>query len=448
MDTTIFKAYDIRGVYPEQINEELVYKIGQAYSQIIKPQGKVVVGMDVRLSSPELKKALIEGLTDAGVDVLDVGLISTEMIYFATGFYKLAGGIVITASHNPAEYNGMKMVREQAIPISSDTGIYEIRDWAAAGHEKIVAKIKGQVETKDILADFVKFALGFIDAKNIKPLKMVYNPNFGFEGEVLKKAVEIGNLPLELVGLNENPDGHFPKGRPDPFVPENRPEFVELVKSSKSDLGVTWDADADRVFFCSGSGVFVEPYYMNALLIKGVLKKNLGATIVYDPRYTWALIDSTKENGGKSDICRVGHSFIKEKMRQIDAVFSGESSGHTYFKDFFYADSGLIPLLVVLEMVSREGNLDTLLKPYWDKYFISGEINTKTGRAKEIMAEIETKYANSKISKIDGLSVEYSDWRASIRTSNTEPLLRLNVEAKSQKLLDEKTAELLVLIRT
>lgn len=447
IDTSVFKAYDIRGIYPSQINEDLVYKIGQAYAQIIKPQGKVAVGMDVRLSSPQLKKALIEGLTDAGVSVVDVGLISTEMIYFATGFYKLAGGICVTASHNPAEYNGMKMVREEAKPISSDTGIFEIRDWVAGNNEIIETDIKGEVETQDILADFVKFALGFVDITKIKPLKLVYNPNFGYEGEVLKKAVEIGNLPLELVGINENPDGHFPKGRPDPFVPENRPEFMELVKSSKADLGVTWDADADRVFFCAGSGTFVEPYHMNALLIKGILKKYPASTIIYDPRYTWAVIDSTIENGGKVDASRVGHSFIKEKMRKVDAVFSGEASGHTYFRDFYFADSGLIPLLIVLEMVSTEGDLDTLLKPYWDKYFISGEINTKTEKAQEIMTEIEAKYADGEISKLDGLSVEYTDWRASVRTSNTEPLLRLNVEAKSQEKMEEMRDELLKMIQ-
>ena len=447
LNTDIFKAYDIRGIYPTQINEDLVYKIGQAYAATIKPQGKVAVGMDVRLSSPQLKKALIEGLTDAGVSVVDVGLISTEMIYFATGFYSLAGGICVTASHNPTEYNGMKMVREKAIPISSDTGIYEIRDWVASDQKKIVAVEKGKVEKKDILSDFVNFALKFADIDKIKPMKLVYNPNFGYEGEVLKKAVEIGKLPLELVGLNENPDGNFPKGRPDPFVPENRPEFVELVKSSKADLGVTWDADADRVFFCTGSGTFVEPYYMNALLVKGILAKNPGSTIIYDPRYTWAVIDSTLENGGKADISRVGHSFIKEKMRQVDAVFSGESSGHTYFRDFYYADSGLIPLLIVLELISTEGSLDKLLKPYFDKYFISGEINTKTERVTEIMKELEVKYADAKIDKIDGLSIEYPDWRASIRTSNTEPLLRLNVEAKSEAKMTEMRDELLGLIR-
>lgn len=444
-DPTIFKAYDIRGIYPEQIDEDLAYKIGQGYVEVVKPEGKVAVGMDVRNSSPSLKKAVIQGLVDAGIDIIDVGLISTEMLYFAVGNYKLAGGIQVTASHNPAEYNGMKMVRDEAKPISSDTGLFAIRDLAKIGEKKVVDNI-GAIEAKDILDDFCQFALKFTDVAKIKTLKLVYNPNFGFEGVVLKRLVQMGKLPLELVGLNEIPNGNFPKGRPDPFIPENRPEFVELVKSTGADLGVTWDADADRVFFCTKSGVFVEPYFMNALLIKGVLAKNPGATIIYDPRNTWALIDSIKDNGGKADISRVGHSFIKEKMRAVDAVFSGESSGHTYFKDFWYADSGLLPLLIVLELISEQGDLDTLLKPYFDKYFISGEINTTTNRAQEIMAELENKYSDAKIDKLDGLSIEYPDWRASIRTSNTEPLLRLNLEATSKQKMEEMTGEVMGII--
>lgn len=444
----IFKAYDIRGVYPSEINEELAYKIGQAYAKIIQPKGNVAVGMDVRQSSPQLKEAMINSLTDAGIDVVDVGLISTEMIYFAVGNFGYAGGIQITASHNPAEYNGVKMVREEARPISSDNGIFEIRDLISKNEEKVQSTTKGKVEKKDILADFSNFVLKFIDVTKIKPLKLVYNPNFGFEGEVLQSVVAAGKLPLELVGLNEKPDGTFPKGRPDPFVPENRPEFVELVKSSHADLGVAWDADADRVFFCAGSGKFIEPYYINALLIKGMLQKNPGSAIIYDPRYTWALIDSATENGGKPVIERVGHSFIKAAMRKEDAVFSGESSGHTYFRDFWYADSGIIPLLIVLELISTQGDLDTLLTPYWDKYFISGEHNSTVVDAKAIMQKIEAKYADAQIDHLDGLSIEYPDWRASIRTSNTEPLMRLNVEAKSSELVEEKKNEILNIIRS
>lgn len=449
MDSSIFKAYDIRGIYPTEINEGLIYKIGQAYVKVVKPQGKVAVGHDVRVHSKKLAEFLINGLTDAGVEVVDIGLISTEMLYFAVGNYDYAGGLQVTASHNPAEYNGLKVVREKAMPVSSDTGLYEMRDLVAQGQEKVVSEKKGQVEKKDVLADFVQFCLGFINTQNLKPLKLVYNPNFGFEGEVLKKVVEIGKLPLTLVGLNEKPDGTFPKGRPDPFRPENRPEFIEKVKTEKADLGVAWDADADRVFFCTDSDVFVEPYYMNALLIKIALEKDPGAKIVYDPRYTWALIDSARENGGEAVISKVGHSFIKEKMRAVDGVFCGESSGHLYFKKFWYADSGMIPLLMVLELISREGDLDTLLKPYFEKYFISGEINSEVKDVQAKLAELKEKYADGKIDELDGLSVEYDrDWRFNVRPSNTEPLLRLNLEAKSKELMEEKRDGILALIRT
>lgn len=443
----IFKAYDIRGIYPSEIDEDLIYKIGQAYVKVIQPNGKVVVGHDVRLSSEKLSESLIKSLTDAGIDVVDVGLISTEMLYYTVGNYGYYGGLQVTASHNPAEYNGLKMVREQAKPVSSDTGIYEMRDLILTGQEKVESDKKGSVEKKDILVDFVDFALKFTDTASIKPMKLVYNPNFGFEGEVLKKMVEVGKLPLTLVGLNDTPNGHFPKGRPDPFRPENRPEFVELVKSSGADLGVAWDADADRVFFCTKSGHFLEPYYLNALLIKLQLRKEPGSTIVYDPRFVWALVDSAKENGGNAVISRVGHSFIKEKMREVDGVFCGESSGHTYFKDFWYADSGIIPLLLVLELISKEGDLDVLLKPYFDKYFMPGEINTEVKDAAAKIKEIKEKYADGNQDELDGISVEYADWRFNVRSSNTEPLLRLCLEAKSQELMEEKRDEVLNLIR-
>lgn len=448
MNPSIFKAYDIRGLYPEEINEDLIYKIGQAYVRVAKPTGKVAVGRDVRIHSEKLAKSLINGLTDAGIDVVDIGLVSTEMLYFAVGKYGFSGGLQVTASHNPAEYNGLKMVREEARPVSSDTGIDEIKDLIAAGDENIELTKKGTVEKKDVLADFIEFTMGFIDTKAIKPLELVYNPNFGFEGEVLKKAVADGGLPLAIIGLNDTPDGTFPKGRPDPFRPENRPEFIEKVKSESADLGVAWDADADRVFFCTKEGVFVEPYFMNALLIKIALLKNPGAKIIYDPRYTWALVDAARQNGGEAVISRVGHSFIKEKMREVDAVFCGESSGHTYFKDFWYADSGMIPLLLVLELISKEGNLDELLQPYFERYFISGEINLEVADGEGKIAELKSKYSDGEISELDGLSVEYNrDWRFNVRPSNTEPLLRLNVEAKSKELMERKRDELLKVIR-
>jgi len=447
MNPAIFKAYDIRGTYPEEINEEIAYKIGQAYVSAIKPQGKVAVGMDVRLSSPQLKKAVISGLTDAGIDVMDIGLISTEMLYFAVGSYNLAGGIAVTASHNPAEFNGMKMVKAEAAPISSDNGIFEIRDLVVA-NTIISAPAKGEVETKDIMSDFANYMLKYVDKDKIKPTKIVANANFGYEAVVLREVIKAGDLPITIVGLNDVPDGRFPKGRPDPFLPENRPEFVELVKSSGSDFGAAWDADADRVFFCTGSGKFVDSYFMSAAMIAYILQKSPGETIIHDPRYTWALIDSANENGGKALLERVGHSFIKARMRKDNAIFSGESSGHTYFRDFWYADSGIIPLLLVLEMISSKGEtLDEILEPYFKRYFISGEFNNKVADSAATMAKIEANFSDAEITKMDGLSIEYPEWRASIRSSNTEPLLRLNVEAKSEKLMEEKRDLLLNMIR-
>jgi len=286
--------------------------------------------------------------------------------------------------------------------------------------------------------------LKFIDTKAIKPLKVVINPNFGFQGEVIKYVVKKGNLPITLVGLNDTPDGTFPKGRPDPFVPENRPEFLNLVKNQGADFGIAWDADGDRVFFATEKGDFIESYYMNALFIADILKKNPGAKIIYDPRYTWALIDAAKENGGEAILERVGHSFIKARMRKEDAVFCGESSGHTYFRDFWYADCGVIPALMVMEMVSKKGKkLSELVEPLFNKYFISGEINTTVSNAKMVLEKIKEKYNEAQISEIDGVSIEYADWRANIRPSNTEPLFRLNVEAKSQELLDLKKREII-----
>ncbi len=441
IDPKIFKAYDIRGVYPEQVNEDLAYKIGRSYCLVVSPSGPVAVGMDVRIHSETLKNALIKGITDAGFDVVDLGLISTEMLYFAVGNYGYGGGIQVTASHNTAEYNGFKMTRAEAIPISSDTGIFEIRDMVMEGKEDIV-KSKGLVSKKEILDDFARFVLGFINPSKIKSFKIAYNPNFGFEGAVLEKVKEVGKFDFDLFGLNHIPDGTFPKGQPDPFKEENRPEFIEFVKNSKVDIGVAWDADADRVFFCTGAGKFIDPYYINAVLIKHILKKTGGGKIVYDPRYTWALIDAAEEAGGEAVMERVGHSFIKARMREEDAIFAGESSGHTYFKDFWYADSGIIPLLIVLEMISSGPTLEELLNPLFAKYFISGEINKKVGNKEKIFEKLKEKYSDAKISEIDGLSIEYNDWRASVRASNTEPLLRINIEGKSRDIMEKKRDEI------
>ncbi len=447
-DPSIFKAYDIRGIYPDNLDNDIAYKIGQAYVAYVKPEGEIMVGHDVRVHSEELKKSLIEGLTDAGINVVDVGLISTDMLYFTVGHYNLAGGITVTASHNPPEWHGMKMIREKVIPLNGEAGVYQIRDLVAQGHT-YKAENKGTVRTMDIYDDYADYILSWIQPEKIKPLKVVANPNFGFSGVIFKKIIERGKLPIEVIYLNGEPDGTFPKGRPDPMVPENRTELEELVKSSNADLGIAWDADADRVFFCAEGGMFLSPYYLNTLLIKHMLKKYPGEKVIYDPRYTWATIDAIKEAGGTPLLERVGHTYIKERMREENAIFSGEASGHTYYRDFYYADCGMIPPMQLLEYLSEnETKLTEALRPVMNKYFISEEVNTKVEDVNKKMDEIAEKYSNAQISKLDGVAIEYDDYRFCVRPSNTEPLLRLTLEAKSQELMEEKRDEVLELIRS
>ncbi len=442
INSEIFKAYDIRGVYPDEINEDVVYDIGRAYVEVVNLSGSVAVGMDIRIHSKKLKDSLIESLLDSGVNVVDIGLASTEMLYFSVGQYNLQGGIQVTASHNAAKYNGLKMTREKVIPLSSETGIFEIRDIVLEGKFSKVKKKRGKLIRKNVLKEYAEFVLSFIDKDKIKPFKLAYNPSFGYQGILLEEIKRVGGLPLKLKGLNHIPDGTFPKGRPDPFRHEKRPEFIDFTKESGADFGVAWDADADRVFFCTGGGVFVEPYFINALLVKHILKENKGGKIIYDPRYTWALIDSAKEAKGEALLERVGHSFIKERMRKEKAIFSGESSGHTYFKDFWYADSGAIPLLMVLEILSKGPNLDELLEPLFKRYFISGEINFEVKNTRDVLEKIRKKYSDARILEVDGLSFEFKDWRGNVRGSNTEPLLRVNIEGRSREIVDEKREEI------
>ncbi|HKC04889.1 MAG TPA: phosphomannomutase/phosphoglucomutase [Patescibacteria group bacterium] len=448
IDPSVFKAYDIRGIYPENITPELAYKLGQAYAEYVKPKGEVVVGNDVRLHSEELKNKVAEGLMDSGIDVCDIGLISTDMYYFAVGNYGFAGGIQASASHNPPEFHGFKMIREKVIPISFEEGISQMRDLIQKDEFKVSQK-KGKLRKLNIEDDYVNYTLGWLKNKNFKPLKIVINANFGYAGIMFKKIVEVGKLPITIIGLNDKPDGTFPKGRPDPFVPENRVEFSELVKSSRADFGIAWDADADRIFFCADGGKFLEPYFLNTILIKQMLRKFPGEKIVYDPRYTWALIDTVKENGGIPVICRVGHSYIKAKMREENALYATESSGHTYFRDFWYADNGMIPAMQVLEFLSEnQTTLSEAIKPVMSKYFISGEINSEVVDKEGKMKEISEKYKDGTLDTLDGISIEYSDYRFNVRPSNTESLLRLNVEAKSKDLMQQKRDEILAIIRS
>jgi phosphomannomutase len=448
IDQSIFKAYDIRGVYPSTINEDIAYRIGQGFVDYAKPTGEVMVGMDVRLFSGVLKDSLIKGITDCGINVVDVGLMSTDMLYFGVGNYKFDGGLQTTASHNPPEWHGFKMVEKGPTPTTLEHGIGQMRDFVASD-KTITSEKKGLVRKMDIWEDYSDYILSWIDPKKIRPLKVVINPNFGLGGKIFEKIVQKGKLPLELIKLNFEPDGHFPKGRPDPFVPENRVEFSELVKSSGADLGITWDADSDRVFFCADGGLFVEPYYLNTILIKQMLKKFPNQKIVYDPRYTWGLIDAITENGGEAVISQVGHSYIKEKLKEQNALFGTESSGHTYYRDYWFSDCGMIPAMQVLEYLSENtAKLSDVVGPIMNKYYISGEINSDVQDKEGKMNEIAEKYKDAKQSRLDGVAVEYGDWRFCVRPSNTEPLLRLTLEAKSKELMEQKRDEVLAIIRS
>lgn len=449
IDNSIFKAYDIRGVYPTSVNEELAYKIGYAYTKLFKPAGKVLIGNDVRTYSKILKDNMIQGITDAGKDVFDVGWMSTDMLYFGVGSYKTSGGIQVTASHNPPEWHGFKMVKEGVVPTTFENGISQIRDYLHNNSDYPVVK-KGKVEVFDnILKDYSKYILSWIDTSKIKPLKIVINPNFGYGGLIFENIVKTGNLPIELIKLNFEPDGTFPKGRPDPFIPENRVEFMELVKTSGADLGITWDADSDRVFFCADKGIFVHPYYLNTILIKTMLQKYPGQKIIYDPRYSWGLIDAIKDNGGTPIISKVGHSYIKENMRKENALFATESSGHTYYRDYWYSDCGMLPAVQIIEYLSKTDiPLSKQCEPLFKKYFICEETNTTVSDVQKKVEEISQKYKDGKQSRLDGVSVEYEDFRFVVRPSNTEPLLRLTLEAKTENIMREKTEEILKVIRS
>jgi phosphomannomutase len=459
MDQKIFKAYDIRGIYPSEINALDTYKIATAICQFLKPT-EMVVGCDVRLSSPELKHAAIKAITDQGIRVIDVGSISTDMLYFSVANYGYAGGLTVTASHNPKEYNGMKIVREQSKPISGDTGIYEIRDLAMSLDIK-ESTLEGEineslVEKRDIMDDYAKKVRSFADFSLFKKFKVVANPNFGVGGKALSKILE--GIDIDLVKINYEPDGNFPKGRPDPLIPENREEISKLVVETGADFGVAWDADADRCFFFTEKGEFIEGYFITALLAKIFLEKSVGEKIVHDTRLTWAIEDIIASHGGIDVATKAGHAFIKERMRNENAIFGGEMSAHYYFRDYFYADNGMIPFAMIIEFLSTQEKTfsEVMWKMFWNKYYVSGEINIEVPDVPAIIADMKSRYADSatKIDEQDGISLDFTSdaleenhWRFSIRGSNTEPLIRLNIEAKSNKTMEEKRDELLAIIR-
>jgi phosphomannomutase len=442
-----FKAYDVRGRVPSELDDDITYRIGRAYAEFVKPK-TVAVGRDIRASSPALTGALIKGLTDSGVDVIDIGIGGTELVYFATFSRKLDGGIMVTASHNPPDYNGMKLVRAESRPISADTGLNDVRAFAERGEFAPAAK-RGSVRAVDIQADYIEHLLSYVDPKKLAPLKIVVNAGNGGAGPIIDLLEP--HLPFKFVKLFHEPDGTFPNGVPNPMVEANRRVTIELIRKEKADLGIAWDGDYDRCFFFDGDGRFIEGYYLVGLLAQSFLEKSRGRErIVHDPRLTWNTLDIVAAAGGDAVESKSGHAFIKQKMREVDAVYGGEMSAHHYFRKFSYADSGMIPWLLVTELMSqRKKSLAALVGERMQLYPASGEINRKVEDAPAALKLAQQRYAKGALAvqHVDGLSVEFADWRFNLRASNTEPLLRLNVESRGdEKLMQKRTAELLELM--
>jgi phosphomannomutase len=443
-----FKAYDIRGRIPDEINESLAYDVGRAYAAFVKPK-RVAVGYDIRLSSLELARALKRGLTDTGVDVLDIGLWGTEGSYFATFAEHLDGGIMVTASHNPPDYNGMKFVREGARPISADTGLMDMRALIESGRLPPKAAKAGTERPLDIRARYLDHLLGYVEPKKLRKLKVVVNAGNGGAGLIIDQLEP--RLPFEFVKLNNKPDGTFPNGVPNPMLEENRAPTADLVRRSGADVGIAWDGDYDRCFFFDETGQFIEGYYLVGLLAEVFLKKEPGARIVHDPRLTWNTLDIVKKHGGTAVLCKSGHAFIKAKMREVDAAYGGEMSAHHYFRQFSYCDSGMIPWLLVLSVMSERGqSLSALVGERMRLFPASGEINRRLATdAGSILKRVRAHYESKApaIDLADGLSMEFAEWRFNLRGSNTEPLVRLNVETRANEaLMREKTAEVLKLV--
>lgn len=442
-----FKAYDIRGVVPSELNTELAYNIARGYKKFTGCKS-VVIGHDVRKSSPELSQALTNGFLDSGVDVIDIGMCGTEMVYFGTSFLNADGGIMITASHNPPEYNGMKFVREKSIPISYDSGLNTIEEIISGGDFEPLSDTKGNYTKRDISDDFITHLGSFYDVSKIKKMKVVVNAGNGCVGPNLDRLEKI--LPVEMIKLFNDPDPEFPNGVPNPMLEENRAVTIDAIKKHGAHLGVAWDGDYDRCFFFNESGEFIEGYYIVGMLAKSILRMNPGEKIIHDPRLVWNTIEVCKENGGEAVESKSGHAFIKEKMRAVNAIYGGEMSAHHYFRDNAYSDSGLIPFLLVMQLMSEEDkSLSQLVGEMIAKYPCSGEINSKIADAPSKLEEIKAKYADGKFDFTDGVSVDYGNWRFNLRMSNTEPIIRLNVETKGDiELMKAKTEELLSLIRS
>jgi phosphomannomutase len=446
LDPSVFKAYDIRGVYPTELDEDGAYRVGRAYAEHFEPR-TVAVGHDMRLSAPGMYAAAIDGVADSGADVVELGLVGTEMLYHAVSELGLDGGICVTASHNPKEYTGMKIVRRGALPVGGDSGLAEIRACAESGFA--ATERRGSVRSEDVWPSFVSKVLSFVDVEAIRPLRVVVDAANGMAGVMLPPVLE--RLPqLDVVRCFFEPDGSFPNHEPNPLLPENREFIVAKVVEEKAQLGVAYDGDADRCFFVDDAGEFVPGDFVTALLAEAVLSKSPGEKVIYDVRASWAVPETIERSGGIPLVNRVGHAFIKQRMRTEDAVFAGEVSAHYYFRDFSQADTGVVPFLVMLELLSRAGSaLSELLRSYRERFFLTGEINTPVADVPLKLQELKERYAaeGGRVSHLDGISIDFDDWHFNVRPSNTEPLLRLNLEALSKERMVEKRDEVLGVIR-
>jgi len=441
-----FKAYDLRGRIPDELNEDVAYRVGRAYAEFVKPK-KVIVGRDIRLSSEELGKALEQGLLDSGVDVYDIGLCGTEVVYYATFAREMDGGIMVTASHNPPDYNGMKFVREGSRPISGDNGLQDIRRIAEEGKFTTPARV-GERFAVDIMPDYVEHLLSYVDRAKLKPLKVVVHAGNGGAGLIVDKLEPF--LPFEFIKVDHEPDGTFPNGVPNPMLLENHRAPVEALRRHGADLAISWDGDYDRCFLFDENGGFIEGYYIVGLLASVFLARHPGSRIVHDPRLTWNTLDIVAKGKGEAVQSKSGHAFMKQVMRDVDGIYGGEMSAHHYFRDFAYCDSGMIPWLLVTQVMSdTDKKLSQLVGERIRQFPASGEINRRVPDAKATIAAVLAKYQPDakSVDHTDGVSVEFERWRFNLRSSNTEPLIRLNVESRGDEaLMREKTADLLALI--
>ena len=446
LNPKVFKAYDVRGIYETELDEAGAYAVGRGFVEEFRPR-VIAVGRDTRLSAPAMTAAVIEGARDGGADVLEIGMVGTEMLYHAVGSLSLDGGICVTASHNPKEYTGMKIVRGGALPVGGDSGLEEIKQRAAAGFGAVTAR--GSVREEDIWASFVDKVLSFVDEEALRPLKIVIDGANGVAGTMLAPVLE--RLPqIEVVRCYFEPDGSFPNHEPNPLLPENRAFIVEKTKSEGADLGIAFDGDADRCFFVDDTGEFIPGDFATALLAQVMLAKSPGGKVIYDVRASWAVPRTIEEAGGVPLMNRVGHAFIKQRMRADHAVFGGEVSAHYYFRDFSQADTGTVPFLLMLELLSKRGRISELLAPFRAAYFLTGEINTPVADVAAKLQHIEEHYSGkgARITHLDGVSVDFDDWHFNVRPSNTEPLLRLNLEAFTQAEMESHRDEVVELIRS